>query len=95
MCGDKSSTDYVNRVCAEIEMLREDIIDGHDRADQLYADIQALATEAVSNLAGEPLGLLLMRLRWQLADVVEIGALAAQLRITPDQLRALVEARAT
>lgn len=95
MCVDESSTAYVNRVCRDIQILREEILDGHDRADHLLADIQALATEAVSCVSGEPLGLLLMRLRWQLADVVEIGALAAQLRITPGQLRALVEARAT
>lgn len=82
---------YVNRVCREIAELREEIVDGHDRSEQLYADIQALASEAVTNVTGEPLGLLLMRLRWEYGNCVEPGIVAGALRITPQQARDLVE----
>ena len=88
---DEFTTAYVNQVCQEIAQLREEIVDGHDRADQLYADIQALASEAVTNIAGEPLGLLLMRFRWQYGNCVEPGIVASALHITPQQARDLVE----
>ena len=88
---DEFSTAYVNWVCQQIALLREEIVDGHDRADQLYADAQALASEAVTNVTGEPLGLLLMRLRWQYGNIVEPGIVASALRITPQQARDLVE----
>lgn len=64
-----------------------------DRRDHIRADIQAVASEAVTLITGEAREWLIMRLRWSCRDVVDIRPMADALRCAPEQIEAITQLR--
>lgn len=87
---------YSRAVVADLAHLRAEYhrSEPGPRRDHIHATIQALASEAVTNVHSEALFALLFRLRYGFGDVVEWQPIADALRVTRDQARWLAGSRA-